>query len=114
MRKNYQRKERKSNRKFEIVRGQELLVWVPLPMSEVEKSRDNFWRDHLSGIIGRGVEQGVFRQDIKVEATVTALMAQFKGIGFHATLGNPKRDEVDQAMTEIERQIEHWLGCRSI
>jgi putative transposase len=31
----YQRKERKSNHKFEIVRGQELLVQVPLPMAEV-------------------------------------------------------------------------------
>ena len=35
MKKNYQRKERKSNHKFEIVRGQELLVRVPLPMAEV-------------------------------------------------------------------------------
>ena len=35
MRKKYQRKDRKSNHKFEIVRGQELLVQVPLPMAEV-------------------------------------------------------------------------------
>ena len=35
MRKNYQRKERKSNHKFEVVRGQELLVRVPLPIAEV-------------------------------------------------------------------------------
>jgi hypothetical protein len=35
VRNNYQRKERKSNHKFEIVRGQELLVRVPLPMAEV-------------------------------------------------------------------------------
>ena len=35
MRKNYQRKERKSNHKFEVVGGQELLVRVPLPMAEV-------------------------------------------------------------------------------
>ncbi len=35
MKKNYQRKERKSNHKFEVVRGQELLVRVPLPMAEV-------------------------------------------------------------------------------
>jgi transposase-like protein len=35
VRKKYQRKERKSNHKFEIVRGQELLVRVPLPMAEV-------------------------------------------------------------------------------
>ena len=35
MRKNYQRKVRKSNHKFEVVGGQELLVRVPLPMAEV-------------------------------------------------------------------------------
>src|SRR5690242_7684797 len=35
VRKNYQRKQHKSNHKFEIVRGQELLVRVPLPMAEV-------------------------------------------------------------------------------
>ena len=35
MRKNYQRKERKSNHKFEVVRGQEFLMRVPLPMAEV-------------------------------------------------------------------------------
>ena len=35
MRKKYQREVRKSNRKLEIVRGQELLVRVPLPMAEV-------------------------------------------------------------------------------
>ena len=41
MREKYQRKERKSNHKFEVVRGQELLVRVPLPMAEVwaEKRR---------------------------------------------------------------------------
>ena len=35
MRKNYQRKERKSNHKFEVVGEQELLVRVPLPIAEV-------------------------------------------------------------------------------
>ena len=35
MRNKYQRKERKSNHKLEIVRGQELFVRVPLPMAEM-------------------------------------------------------------------------------
>ena len=35
MKKNYQRKAHKSNRKFEVVGEQELLVWVPVPMAEV-------------------------------------------------------------------------------
>jgi hypothetical protein len=35
VRKKYQRQDRKSNHKLEIVRGQELLMRVPLPMAEV-------------------------------------------------------------------------------
>jgi hypothetical protein len=35
VKKNYQRKAHKSNHKFEVVGGQELLVRVPLPMAEV-------------------------------------------------------------------------------
>jgi hypothetical protein len=35
VRKNYQRKEHKSNHKLEAVLGQELLMRMPLPMAEV-------------------------------------------------------------------------------
>jgi putative transposase len=35
VRNKYQRKDSKSNHKFEVVQGQELLVRVPLPMAEV-------------------------------------------------------------------------------
>ena len=78
-----------------------------------EKRRDDSWRVHLSSILRRGIEEGVFRRDINVEATVTALMGQMKGIGYHAMLGKRKRAEVDQAITEIARQVEHWLVCES-
>jgi hypothetical protein len=42
VRKKYQRKERKSNHKFEVVGGQELLVRVPWPLLEdlVERGLD--------------------------------------------------------------------------
>lgn len=51
----------------------------------------------MSSIIERGVEKGVFRQGINVEATVTGLRAQIKGIGYHAKLSKRKRGEVDQS-----------------
>jgi hypothetical protein len=35
VRKNYQTKEPKSNHKFEVVGGQELMVRLPLPIAEV-------------------------------------------------------------------------------
>jgi hypothetical protein len=39
VRKNYQRKERKSNHKFEVVGEQELLVRVPLPICQKVQRR---------------------------------------------------------------------------
>jgi len=35
VRKKYQRQVRKSNHKFDVVRGQELMMRVPLPLAEV-------------------------------------------------------------------------------
>ena len=80
-------------------------------ISKMEKRRDGFWREHLSGIIRRGIEQGVFRRDIELEPTVAALMAQFKGIGYHAALGKWKWRKVDETIVEIAHQVEHWLVC---
>ena len=82
-------------------------------IGEMEKRRDGLWRDHLSSIIRLGIEQGVFRRSIHVGSAVTSLMAQFKGIGYHATLGARKRGEVDAAIAEIARQVERWLTCKS-
>ena len=82
-------------------------------INRMEKNRDGLWRDHLTGMIRRGMEQGVFRRGINAEAVATALMAQFKGLGYHATLGKRNHRELDQAIAEVERQVEHWLVCRS-
>ena len=82
-------------------------------IGELEKRRDGLWRNHLSSIIRRGIKQGMFRRGIHVGSAVTSLMAQFKGIGYHATLSARKRGEVDKAIAEIARQVEHWLTCKN-
>ena len=51
MRKKYQSKERKSNHKFEVVRGQELLVRVPLPMCGCGPRCKHRWKE-LTGQAG--------------------------------------------------------------
>ena len=78
----------------------------------MERRRDGFWREHLSGIIRRGIKQGVFSRRIHVGSAVTSLMAQMKGIGYHASLGARKRREVDKAIDDVARQVDHWLTCR--
>ncbi len=81
-------------------------------IKNIGENRDDFWRGRLSGIIERGVAQGVFRRDIDVEGTVTTLMVQIKGIGHHAALAKRKPGEVDKAIAEIAAQVDHWLTCR--
>lgn len=76
---------------------------------KIGQDRDDFWRGHLSGIIERGIAQGLFRPDIDVYATVTALMMQVKGIGYHATMAKRRPGEVDKAMAVIIAQVEQWL-----
>jgi len=64
VRKNYQRKARKSNHKFEVVGGQELLVRVPLPMAEV-------WAEmqaHVEELAGRAGLQ-ILRAILENEVT---------------------------------------------
>ena len=82
-------------------------------IGKMEARRDGFWQEHLSGIVRRGIKQRVFRRSTDVESVVNALMAQFKGIGYHATLGTRKRREMDQMISEIGRQVEHRLTCGS-
>ena len=78
-------------------------------INKMEKSRDDLWQDHLTGMIRRGIKQGVFRRDVHAATAATALMAQFKGIGCHGTLGGRSRREVNNMIIEIERQVDHWL-----
>jgi AcrR family transcriptional regulator len=78
-------------------------------INKMKKRRDDFWREHLSGIIRRGIEQGVFRRDIELEPAVTALMAQFKGIGYHAVLDKRNWREISETISEIARQVEHYF-----
>ena len=80
-------------------------------IGKMEARRDGFWQEHLSGIVRRGIKQRVFRRSTDVDSVVHALMAQFKGIGYHATLGTRKYQEMDQMISEIGRQVEHRLTC---
>lgn len=83
------------------------------PINKMEKRRDDFWREHLSGIMRRGIEQGIFRRDIELEPAVIALMAQFKGIGYHAVLGKRNRREIGDTIAQIARQVEHYFAYGS-
>lgn len=78
-------------------------------LASAVKIRDHFWRQHLSGILRRGIKDGAFRADVDVETAVASVMAQIKGIGFHAVTGKLKAGEVRKAVADIAGQAECWL-----
>lgn len=80
-------------------------------IARVTRSRDDFWRTNLTSILERGIKEGAFRSSIRVDTAVTALMAQIKGIAYHATMLKRKPGEIASLLSEVEGQVEHWLTC---
>jgi AcrR family transcriptional regulator len=78
-------------------------------MGNIMTNLDDFWRQHLTSIIGQGIQEGAFRADIDVEAVATAWMAQVKGIGFHALTAKLRPAELDRSITEVAGQVERYL-----
>ena len=65
------------------------------------------WNWLLSGILTRGMEQGLFRTDIATAATATLIRAELIGLGI-VGLGAP--DRVEGAATVLYSQLETWLS----
>ncbi len=71
---------------------------------------DEHWRQHLTSVIEQGKREGIFRAGVDTETAATVLMAQIKGLGFHALTGKLKPREIERAIAEAARQAEIWLG----
>ena len=63
MSKKYQRKERKSNDKFEVVGGQELLVRIPLPLAE-EWAEMQAQVEELTGQAGLQILRAILENEV--------------------------------------------------
>jgi AcrR family transcriptional regulator len=80
-------------------------------INRIGEQRDNFWVRHLTGILERGIAEGVFRSDLDREATAAALMVQMKGIAHHAAMRKREPGEIDAILSGVAVQVEHWLTC---
>jgi AcrR family transcriptional regulator len=80
-------------------------------INNIGEQRDRFWERDLTGILERGVSQGIFRRDLDSAAVATSLMAQLKGVAHHAAMRDRKQGEIDAILSQIAAQVEHWLTC---
>jgi AcrR family transcriptional regulator len=80
-------------------------------VEEIGEQRDDFWSRRVTGILERGVTQGIFRANLDVEATAMALMTQIKGMSHHAAMRERDPSEIDGIVVTVAAQVEHWLTC---
>jgi hypothetical protein len=72
VRKNYRRKERKPNHKFEVARGEELLVRMPLPMTEVWAEMQA-QVEELTGRAGLQILRAILENEVTRSPPIPAL-----------------------------------------
>lgn len=80
-------------------------------IDRIGRRRDDFWSKRITGIIERGMSEGVFRRDIDIESAAVSLMVQIKGIAHHAAMRKRRPGEIDALVSTIAAQVEHWLTC---
>jgi hypothetical protein len=81
VRKKYQRKQRKSNRKFEMVHGPELMVQVPLPIAEV-RSELQTQVEELTGQAGLQILRAILER----VAPIVSSVSRYQKTGWQSTL----------------------------
>lgn len=69
---------------------------------------DEGWQGYLAGIIGRGIQEGIFRSDLEPSAVAEAIVAEMKGIGYQL-LSDPDSARADRLVAELAEQVERWL-----
>lgn len=65
---------------------------------------DTGWRSHIRAYLAQGVQEGVFRADLDIEAASAALIAFLKGCVLQRII-NPQAFPAER----INAEIEHWL-----
>ena len=81
-------------------------------IEKIGEQRDDFWSRRVTGILKRGVAQGIFRANLDVKVTAMALMTQIKGMSHHAAMRERDPSEIDAIVVTVAAQVEHWLTCR--
>jgi hypothetical protein len=69
---------------------------------------ENGWRSYLVSILQRGIRQGVFRPDLDLEATATAIMAQMRTIAYEGLI-KPDEAQLDRLVSQFVALMERSL-----
>ena len=97
---------RRTPEQFIVLSDLAVRSWRDPVVASMFKKLDDGWHDHLTALLERGIQQGIFRNNLNVPLCARAMMVALRGIGYQSRL--PRR-KVDQLLSELAAQTEHWI-----
>jgi AcrR family transcriptional regulator len=70
---------------------------------------ERHWSNHLIGILGRGVQMGLFRRDLDLAEAATMIIVEMKGLSFHGVLRRLPGEQVDRLISQLAAETERRL-----
>ena len=80
--------------------------WRDPVVAKMFRKLDDGWHAHPVALLERGIQQGIFRNNLNVPLCARAMMVALRGIGYQSRL--PRR-KIDQLLSELAAQTEHWI-----
>ena len=80
--------------------------WRDPVVAKIFRKLDDGWHAHLVAMLERGIQQGIFRNNLNVPLCARAMMVALRGIGYQSRL--PRR-KVDELLSELAAQTERWI-----
>lgn len=80
--------------------------WRDPVVAKIFRKLDDGWHAHLVAMLERGIQQGIFRNNLNVPLCARAMMVALRGVGYQCRL--PRR-KVDDLLSELAAQTERWL-----
>jgi len=84
--------------------------WRDPVVAKIFRKLDDGWHAHLVAMLERGIQQGIFRNNLNVPLCARAMMVALRGIGYQCRL--PRR-RVDELLSELAAQTERWITAEN-
>ena len=80
--------------------------WRDPALAKVFAKLDDGWYAHLVNLLKQGIREGIFREDLRLQPCVRAIMVALRGIAYQSRL--PRR-ELDLLLSQLAAQTEYWI-----
>ena len=97
---------RRTPEQFIVLSDLAVRSWRDPVVAKIFRKLDDGWHAHLVALLERGIQQGIFRNNLNVPLCARAMMVALRGIGYQTRL--PRR-KVDELLSELAAQTERWL-----